>query len=457
MKEKDKTMKKDYFEYIVYTATIFYLLDIIVLGSGTLTKIGGFSTRMLFFMIALVGTIPNIITNVKKYLSNKYCIVIGLFFIYLIIATVMGIVNGNKISFLINDIRGFLNLWIVIPMIYVFNTKKRVLFVMKLLLYVLTGMAFITLLLSLYPLFSNEMQGVIYSFLNDYSLAIINYLYGDVMRVFLHTASRIMFLGFMYALTLVHYQSEKKVLWEVCATVLLTSLFVTYTRSLYLGIFICFLFFIVTVATCYKEYAKQYVYSLVRIALYTLVLILILGLLQRENPLKVAVGRCLLAGTSWELLEDMNIPQMDILDNMEAEIDSLSIRDARKQMVLKNIKKSPIFGNGLGVVNDENEEPIEYFYLDMLSKVGIVGMVLFLAPFILAAIDILKNRMKYFIEQRFYTYSCLVGVLLLLVISYFNPCMNTSVGLAIYGLLISSVAVWKQYSIEENIHEEEKS
>ena len=180
-----------------------------------------------------------------------------------------------------------------------------------------------------------------------------------------------------------------------------------------------------------------------RIALGVVVLILILGLLQRENPLKVAVGRCLLAGTSLELLEKNNFEDLDMLDNMEDEIDNLSIRDARKKMAINNIKRSPIFGNGLGVVNDQNGDPIEYFYLDMMSKVGIVGLALFLAPFILATIDIIKNRTKYQIQQRFYSYSCVVGVLLLIVISYFNPCMNTSVGLAIYGMLISSVVVWK--------------
>ena len=440
---ENKLFNKDYMGNIVYVAIILYLLDIIVLGSGNLAKIGGISTRMIFFAVALIGTLPNVIANIKKYITNKYCIVIGMFFAYLIITAIVGVLNGNNFSFLITDIKGFLNFLIFIPMLYVLDSKEKVLFILKLLLYVLTGMAVVTLLLSLYPLYSKEMQDVVYNFLNDYRLAIINYLYGDVMRVFLHTASRVMFLGFMFALTLVHYEPKRKVLWESCAAVLLTSLFVTYTRSIYLGIFVCFVFFVVTVAKWYKEYAKQYIHSLVRIALGVVVLILILGLLQRENPLKVAVGRCLLAGTSLELLEKNNFEDLDMLDNMEDEIDNLSIRDARKKMAINNIKRSPIFGNGLGVVNDQNGDPIEYFYLDMMSKVGIVGLALFLAPFILATIDIIKNRTKYQIQQRFYSYSCVVGVLLLIVISYFNPCMNTSVGLAIYGMLISSVVVWK--------------
>ena len=67
---ENKLFNKDYMGNIVYVAIILYLLDIIVLGSGNLAKIGGISTRMIFFAVALIGTLPNVIANIKKYITN---------------------------------------------------------------------------------------------------------------------------------------------------------------------------------------------------------------------------------------------------------------------------------------------------------------------------------------------------------------------------------------------------
>ena len=75
----------------------------------------------------------------------------------------------------------------------------------------------------------------------------------------------------------------------------------------------------------------------------------------------------------------------DKLTNEKAEIQNLAIREQRKTLAIENIKKHPFFGGGLGVSNDINDGFIEYFYLDILSKIGFIGFIIFIIPFLFSA------------------------------------------------------------------------
>ncbi len=52
------------------------------------------------------------------------------------------------------------------------------------------------------------------------------------------------------------------------------------------------------------------------------------------------------------------------------------------------ISNNPIFGNGLGAsINSREDGLVEYFYYDILNKMGVVGVVLFFLPNRLYAFD----------------------------------------------------------------------
>ena len=95
---------------IAYIAIVLYILDIILLGGGNLTKIGGVSTRILFFAIAILACVPGMLKDFKKYVTNRYCLSVGIFMLFVAVALAIGILNGNSRVIMITDIKGFLNI-----------------------------------------------------------------------------------------------------------------------------------------------------------------------------------------------------------------------------------------------------------------------------------------------------------------------------------------------------------
>ena len=79
----------------------------------------------------------------------------------------------------------------------------------------------------------------------------------------------------------------------------------------------------------------------------------------------------------------------------------MAIREQRKTLALENIKKHPLFGGGLGVSNDINDGFIEYFYLDILSKIGFIGFIIFIIPFYFLFLTLLFYVM-YFAKNKDY-------------------------------------------------------
>lgn len=490
-------MKNNNIEYIlkriVYIAIIMYILDIILLGSGNLIHIGGISTRILFFAIAILFCIPGMLKNFKHYVTNKYCISVGIFMMFVVAEFVYGIYSGNSRTIMSTDFKGFLNILIVYPMIYALDKKEKMESLIKIMTGALMGVAVVALVLSFYMKFPEPIQKQVYSFFCGNKFCGIASLNSNVTRIFFHTAGRWFFIGFMFLLAWSVLKKEKRWAKEMGMAVFISGCLISYTRSIYLAIFICFIVFIVLVLGIFKSKAKQYFTSILRMSIMTVVIVIGLSLLQDDNLIQVAINRCLLATVNTEEFiendvveenqdsevtteeakdsevaidetKDSNVVEEKKQDavqiekslenkfnNAEAEIGNLEIRDLRKKIAIENIKKNPVLGNGLGVVNDINGEHIEYFYLDLISKMGIVGAVTLFIPFILCIYDFIRYRKRMLEENKLYLFSAIIGTLFLFVISYFNPCMNTNVGLAIYCLCMAMANVSQSEFKEEKI------
>ena len=427
-------------EVEVYWAVILYLLDTLFLGSGEIIKQLGFSSRMIFFAVAVLGSIPFFVSNFKTYFKNKYIIAIVIFALIVAINLARGILAQNNRTLIISDVRGFLNYLIIIPMLYVFNSKERVLKCLKIFVHSATFVSLGSLILSFYAKFPKTVRMTLYSFLNEYVICGMSQISKDVFRIFFHTAGRWFFVAFMFALALTLIEKEKKYLWIAEMSLLITGVFVSFTRSSYLGVAIGVLLFAILICIYYREYIMSLVRHCVAMTVITISILLGVGLVLNNNMFEVAFKRCLLA------IADPSLIGMDESEEPEdeAEVESLAIRDVRTKMAKKNIAKAPILGGGLGVENDPLGRIIEYFYLDLWTKVGIVGVLAFLLPYIYHLYDTIKNRKQYSKEQKLLTICSNIALVYLLVISYFNPCMNSTVGLSMYSLVIAISTKWKQ-------------
>lgn len=459
--ERESILKR-----IVFVAIILYVLDIILLGGGSLTKIGGVSTRMIFFAIAILASVPGLLKDFKKYIRNKYCISVGIFMVLVAVSLVLGIFNGNSRAIMMTDVKGFLNILIIFPMVYALDTKEKMESLVKFMLGALIGIAIVAVALSFYMQMPAGVQTKIYQFFNANVLCGITSLNKNVTRVFFHTAGRLFFAGFMFLLAFIIIKPGKKMIKEAGMALFICACFISYTRSIYMGIFVSFITFLVLVALLFRDKAKQYFVSILRMSIMTLVFVLLLAIVQKDNLISVAVNRCLLAAIETEdpmyvaeedwmieneihnSIEDSDLSVEGTFDNIQAEKGNLEIRDLRKKMAINNIKKSPFIGNGLGVVNDQKGEHIEYFYLDLLSKMGIIGTIAFFMPFIMAVYDLIKYRRKGFDEEATLLFASIINVVFLLVISYFNPCMNTNVGLSMYCLSMCIASMLKDMALK---------
>ena len=64
-----------YCSKISWIAIVLYFLDIILLGTGQLTKIGPFSTRILFFAVAILAALPFLFVKIREYVRNPFLLV----------------------------------------------------------------------------------------------------------------------------------------------------------------------------------------------------------------------------------------------------------------------------------------------------------------------------------------------------------------------------------------------
>lgn len=449
MSNKEKVIKN--IDIIIYIAVICYFLDIIVLGGGDLTRIFGISSKMISFAVAVLLSGVMILLDLKNYITNKTLLAVAGFMIIVVINAARGILVGDNISMaiLLSDVKGFLNFLMVIPMVYILNSKERVVKLAKICTVVLTVLAGIVILLCFYRKYPESIQHMLYNFLSENTICGIAGLTRNTVRVFFHTASRLFFCGFLFALGF-SILEKKKTGWMVSMVLQVLAIILSFTRSIYLGLFLAAVALAVIVFFFCKEEFENFCKRVAVMCIAVVCATVVISVIQGENVFAVAINRCILGittespgGDATEDPGETEDTEENILGNLESEQANLTIRQIRTETALKNISKNPILGNGLGTINDPNGDLIEYFYLDLLSKVGIVGFLIFLLPFAIASYFIWKNMAVYDRGQKIIALCVWSMVVYLLIISYFNPCMNTTTGLSIYSMLLGVVQPWK--------------
>ena len=469
-------MKKTYYilDKVAFISICLYFLDVVVLGTGVLTRIGPLSTRIVFAMVSVACVIPIAFSNIKEFLSSKYIVLILLFYIMLLIGFIHGIINQNSYTIIRSDVLGFVHLTMTLPLICCMRTQKRVFTLWNVITYALDMYAIVTILLTFYQMLPNNMVSYIYNILDKSGIGAISTLGGNAVRVFLHTGSRLFIMAFLFYLIMSIINKECKKSYIVRMSVLIVAIFVSYTRSLYLGIFVAFFVALILAGFFLRDIIKNLLINLCIAVCLAVLVIVGLSSFQQTNLFSVAIERCLLAGNdvvddnkgiSGEeidsilqestggthneiesgIIENENLlatesESGDELENITAEMENLTIRSQRQSMALENFKKNPLFGCGLGTVNDPKGGHIELFYLDILSKMGIVGLLVFLTPYIMAIYDFIRK--KYESMQRYILFICIITLTYAITFSYFNPFMNSAVGLMLYALCISQTFRW---------------
>ena len=440
-------------EMITYISLVLYMFDVVLLGTGELTKSFGIQSRMIFFGISVLAAVVLILLDLKKYLNNKYLISVLVFMVVIFIAAIRGFVGKQNTTILLSDLKGFLNFLIVFPMMAVMYKKNRVISFLKMLCLSLGVVSVLGIILAFYLQMPLEMRRGAYDFFDGYNICMITELTGKVTRIFFNSGSRLFFAGFALSIVFSLIENKRKIIWIFIASLDIFGVFISYTRSGYLAFAIGIFAFVVLILLFYRDFFKPLAIRACFVAGIVVVLIGTVSVAEKANLVDVAINRCLFAGAEIED-NDTNVDKPsdnkndknnknDKLTNEKAEIQNLAIREQRKTLALENIKKHPLFGGGLGVSNDINDGFIEYFYLDILSKIGFIGFIIFIIPFLFSVFDTIILRDVFCKEQRLLALAAQLGCLFVFVISYFNPCLNSSVGLFMYSLALVLAMPWE--------------
>lgn len=440
-------------EMITYISLVLYMFDVVLLGTGELTKSFGIQSRMIFFGISVLAAVVLILLDLKKYLNNKYLISVLVFMVVIFIAAIRGFVGKQNTTILLSDFKGFLNFLIVFPMMAVMYKKNRVISFLKMLCLSLGVVSVLGIILAFYLQMPLEIRHWAYDFFDGYNICMITELTGRVTRIFFNSGSRLFFAGFALSIVFSLIENKRKIIWIFIASLDIFGVFISYTRSGYLAFAIGIFAFVVLILLFYRDFFKPLAIRACFVAGIVVVLIGTVSVAEKANLVDVAINRCLFAGAEIED-NDTNVDKPsdnkndknnknDKLTNEKAEIQNLAIREQRKTLALENIKKHPLFGGGLGVSNDINDGFMEYFYLDILSKIGFIGFIIFIIPFLFSVFDTIILRDVFCKEQRLLALAAQLGCLFVFVISYFNPCLNSSVGLFMYSLALVLSMPWE--------------
>lgn len=442
-------------EMITYISLVLYMFDVVLLGTGELTKSFGIQSRMIFFGISVLAAVVLILLDLKKYLNNKYLISVLVFMVVIFIAAIRGFVGKQNTTILLSDFKGFLNFLIVFPMMAVLYKKNRVISFLKMLSLSLGVVSVLGVILAFYLQMPLEIRHWAYDFFDGYNICMITELTGKVTRIFFNSGSRLFFAGFALSIVFSLIENKRKIIWIFIASLDIFGVFISYTRSGYLAFVIGIFAFVVLILLFYRDFFKTLAIRACFVGGIVVVLIGMVSVAEKVNLVDVAINRCLFAGAE---IEDTNTNvekpsdnkndknnknDKSELTNKKAEIQNLAIREQRKTLALENIKKHPLFGGGLGVSNDINDGFIEYFYLDILSKIGFIGFIIFIIPFLFSVFDTIILRDVFCKEQRLLALAAQLGCLFVFVISYFNPCLNSSVGLFMYSLALVLSMPWE--------------
>ena len=450
--KSSKTIKRA-MEMITYISLVLYMFDVVLLGTGELTKNFGIPSRMIFFGISVLAAVVLILLDLKKYLNNKYLISVLVFMVVIFIAAIRGFVGKQNTTILLSDFKGFLNFLIVFPMMAVMYKKNRVISFLKMLCLSLGVVSVLGIILAFYLQMPLEMRHGAYDFFDGYNICMITELTGKVTRIFFNSGSRLFFAGFALSIVFSLIENKRKFIWIFIASLDIFGMFISYTRSGYLAFAIGIFAFVVLILLFYRDFFKPLAIRACFVGGIVVVLIGTVSVAEKANLVDVAINRCLFAGAEIED-NDTNVDKPsdnkndknnknDKLTNEKAEIQNLAIREQRKTLAIENIKKHPFLGGGLGVSNDINDGFIEYFYLDILSKIGFIGFIIFIIPFLFSAFDTIILRDVFCKEQRLLALAAQLGCLFVFVISYFNPCLNSSVGLFMYSLALVLAMPWE--------------
>lgn len=420
-----------------------FLIDCAITGGGRWLSAGGFSLRMLLGLLALLCALPALIKRFKILITNPMIISLFLFGIYLIISTFIGIKLGHNIDIILSDVKGFSWLFLVLIAFSVVNSKERLLVIIKCILIASVVHALLILGLNFVYFFYNDWESVFYEKIIELLIGSLSMITNTMARIFTKSGPYLA-VGAVLAIYYQLQMEKYKVRYSIYTALFMNAILLSFTRSLYgaafLAVFSAILLYIIYKPKSYKRILLHIAVSLIM----ALSLIMLQQAITGSKYLNFAYQRFFPTETRTTALEKENNTAVnrEIKAQEEHYLNKTAFSDNVMRKVTKDelremIKRNPVFGNGIGAAITYREDGlVEYFYYDIINKMGILGLLLYYFPVIYMIYIIIVKQRKYDKKMILLGITWLSGLIAFLVVTYFNPYMNASLGISCYSITI---------------------
>lgn len=433
------------------------MVDIGIFGAGKVVYVGPLSFRHTVLLLLAVSSVPVMLAKWRELAKNPFMWMLFVFFGWQAVAAVMGFLNGHRTSLIITDIKGF-TFFVFLPIfLCVLRTKERVRLVMKALVASSAVLALIAITCLVVYLVDRPTMTAFSAYGYDIQFSRIGSITAKIPRLYF-MSGLYMLCGCAFGIYFQIVERDRKFSWlySVVTGLCLFALLVSYTRSVYLAILVAAV--VTTVSMLLGSDArgrKTLLIHIVAAACVCLCLIGVFSLVGKTNYLSYAFSRTAVSFNQKETTPPASTPPVtDPVETEPTEVTepptvlteeeywkqsynqetaaSDALRLTTTQQLWENIRKSPIIGLGLGAEISSRPKGLnEYIYLDIWSKEGIVGLVLYFLPLLWIFLRIVKTKDDDICTRR---EKCVwVAVLLgFMAYSYFNPYMNGSMGVIFY-------------------------
>ena len=462
-------------EKIAFILLNILVVDLCVFGAGRLIEFGPLTFRMILLIVLFVICVPLFLKNFKSLLKNNYIRIILIFAGLVVFSTYIGIVNNNRINLIITDIKGFVYFAFLPCVVVLINSHDKVVKLAKTAMYsaaiqAILHMIFVCFYIANVPWLNSFAE---FSYERRFFYIAYRISSTNVRITFLSMICLLFGMAFSIYFSVKSTKKATKIIYPMITAICGFSLLMTYTRSAYLAAAVTVLSLLIIL---FVYIAKNEKIALLKHLATTLVIVGVItagfNIGTGDNYLSYGLSRVFVGIDIFDDLfnKDNNPGSVDSSDDNSDNADdetpndieqddsfyqnTVYSDDLRAQTVsdlMANIEKSPIIGLGLGSEIKSRPDGLnEYFFLDLFSKMGIIGLICYLSPVILMVIQLIqlvKKKSKIFLMLSIW-FCVLLGFI---TYSYFTPCMNSSVGILPYCCVMSVFEFYKKIKIDSEV------
>ena len=255
-----KQVMRNVFQWIdkiAYFLLAVILFDCMACGGGSYLKVRGIDIRMVWYGLFFLLSLPSVFRSLKKLLTNSYVVILILWLAWLIFCTVKGFRLGNDTNNIIAGLIGFASFGILPGALAVLTSKKRILGLMKLSVIATVFLAFQTIALAWMHNLDGEFLIRINPRFLEIELGALSIVDQDLVRVFMRSHP-LSILGCGSAVYLAVKAKGKLpfVLYCGAAALGLLAAVLSFTRSLYLAVFVM-VAFLLLMGLCVLKKAQR--------------------------------------------------------------------------------------------------------------------------------------------------------------------------------------------------------